>query len=238
LLVFFVSQAATRVPVMIWVQTRPSVQEVLKQQVWDWSFLFFAAFTAGLFEEGGRWLAFRYLVPPSDRSWGTALMLGAGHGGLESVLIGLVALGGLASYLAIVYLPPESFGAAKGQVEAARAQLAGMQGWEPLLGGWERCCALLLHLAWTVLVLQAFLRGPVWWWYAVGAHTLVDFTSIGLMRVAQKQWGPQVGMGLMEALAAVYAALGVWIIFALRPRTKAVAPDGESAGPAPETAAP
>jgi hypothetical protein len=59
------------------------------------------------------------------------------------------------------------------QVEAARQQFAGQRGWEPLLGAWERLGALLIQLALTVLVLQAFLRGRRWWWYALAAHTVV-----------------------------------------------------------------
>ncbi len=239
-LVFLLSQAVTRVPAMIWFQTLPSVQAVLKQPVWSWLFFFFAAFTAGLFEEGGRWLAFRFLVPPGERSWRTALMLGAGHGGLESVLLGgLALLAALAFYLALVYLPPETFGAAKTQLEPLRAEFIGLQGWEPLLGAWERCCALLIQLALTVLVVQAFLRGRRrWWWYALGAHTLVDFTVIGLMSVVVKRWGTQVGAGLTEGLVGVFAVLSLWIIFALRPREKVVTRAEAPADPSPDPAQP
>ena len=87
-LVFLLSQGFTRIPAMVFLQTRPSVHVALQEPAWFWPFLLFAAFTAGLFEEGGRWLAFRFLVPPAERHWRTSLMLGAGHGGLESVGVG------------------------------------------------------------------------------------------------------------------------------------------------------
>jgi hypothetical protein len=125
LLVFLLSQGLTRVPAMLYFQTRPAVAEALKEPAWFWPFLVFAAFTAGLFEEGGRWLAFRWVVPPADRTWRNALMLGAGHGGLESIGIGLLTLLGLVGYLALALVPAESLGASSEQVEAARKQFAG-----------------------------------------------------------------------------------------------------------------
>jgi uncharacterized membrane protein YhfC len=215
-LVFLLSQGLTRVPAMLYFQTRPAVVEALKEPLWFWLFLLFAAFTAGLFEEGGRWIAFRWFVPPAERHWRTALMLGAGHGGLESVGIGLLALAGLVSYLVLALLPAESLGVPAAQVEAARKQFTSLQGWEPLLGAWERLGALAVQVAFTVLVLQAFLRGRRWWWYALAAHTLVDFTTVGLLRLAGSAWGQRPGLLLTEGLVAFYAALAVWLIAALR----------------------
>src|SRR6516165_3587724 len=183
-LVFLLFQGISRIPAMIYLQRLPAVASALQKPLWFWSFLLFAAFTAGLFEEGGRWLAFRWLVRPTERHWRTALMLGAGHGGLESIGVGFAVLGALATYLVATLLPPESFGANASQVEEARKQISASQGWEPLLGGFERLGALAIQLALTVMVLQSFLRGGRWWWYALAAHTLVDFTTVGLLRIA------------------------------------------------------
>jgi uncharacterized membrane protein YhfC len=143
-------------------------------------------------------------------------MLGAGHGGLESVGVGLAVLAALATYLAATLLPPESFGANTSQVEAARKQIAGSPGWEPLLGGWERLGALAIQMALTVMVLQAFLRGGRWWWYALGAHTLVDFTTVALLRIAGQAWGTQIGAVLTEVLVGVYGVVALWLIAKLR----------------------
>ena len=219
-LVFLFSQGVTRVPAMIYLQTRPVVVEALKEPLWFWTFLFFAAVTAGLFEEGGRWLAFRWLVPAGERRWRTALMLGAGHGGLESVSVGLLTLAGLIAYLAVTLLPQQSLGGQASQIEGVRKQFAGLQGWEPLLGGWERLGALVLQVALTVLVLQAFLRGARWWWYALAAHTLVDFTTVAVMHQAREAWKWGLGPAslLTEGLLTVYALVGAWLIAVLRPK--------------------
>jgi uncharacterized membrane protein YhfC len=231
-LVFLLFQGVTRIPVMIFVQTRPAVVQALQEPLWAWLFLLFAAATAGLFEEGGRWLAFRYLVPPAERHWRTALMLGAGHGGLESIAIGLLALAGLVGYLVVMLAPAESFGAAAAQIEEARKQFAQLRGWEPLLGGWERIGALTIQVALAVLVLQAFVRGRRWWWYALAAHTLVDFTSVAVPRLTAGLWGQQTGLLLAEGLVTVYALLALWIILALRRE-----PDGAALPPVAPTPA-
>jgi uncharacterized membrane protein YhfC len=219
-LVFLLSQVLTRIPALLFLQTRPPVQAALQEPARFWLFLSFAAFTAGLCEEGGRWLAFRFAVPPADRHWRTALMLGAGHGGLESVGIGLGVLAGLVAYLAVTRLPPEAVGGAA----QARAQFGSLAGWEPLLGAWERLGALAIQVALTVLVLQAFVRGRRWWWYALGAHTVVDFTTVAVLRLASGRWGRQAGMLCTEGLVAGYALLGLWLIAVLRPGPKAPAP--------------
>jgi uncharacterized membrane protein YhfC len=53
LLVFLLSQGVTRVPAMLYLQTRPAVKAALTEPGWFWPFLVFAALTAGLCEEGG-----------------------------------------------------------------------------------------------------------------------------------------------------------------------------------------
>jgi uncharacterized membrane protein YhfC len=217
-LVFLVSQVLTRIPALSLLQSLSAVREVAGDPRWFWPFLFVLAFTAGLFEEGGRWLAFRWFVPPAERSWRTALMLGAGHGGLESIGIGLLVLLALVNYVALMLLPAEMLGAPAEQVAAARATFAGMQGWEPLLGAWERVGTVIVHVGLTVLVVQSFSRGRRWWWYALAAHTLLDFGVIAVNRLATAAWGPAAGALLGEALVGVCALLSVWLIVALRPR--------------------
>jgi uncharacterized membrane protein YhfC len=105
---------------------------------------------AGVCEETARWVAYRWLVPYA-RSWPEGLMLGAGHGGAEAIILGLLA--GFALF---------------------QSAPAG-QGLMPLLGTAERIFALADHLALSVLVLQVFVGGR-WHWLviAIGWHALLD----------------------------------------------------------------
>jgi uncharacterized membrane protein YhfC len=183
--------------------------------------------SAGVFEEGARILAYRYLIRRS-RTWEEAVLFGAGHGGVEAILFGGVALVGLAQ--AIAYrgldlaqiLPPD-------RAAAAQAQLAAYWGgpwYMSLLGAVERASALCIQIALAVLVLQAFVRRrPAWAVAAVGWHTLVDAGAL----LALQAWGAVATEGLVALLAL--ASLGM--IAALRPTpphlpAEAIVPAGES----------
>lgn len=53
-------------------------------------FALYGALVAGIFEEGGRYIVFRQWLK-DKRSWKDALAYGIGHGGMESILLGLLS---------------------------------------------------------------------------------------------------------------------------------------------------
>ena len=185
---FLVFQVLTRIPVMVVIQRLPAVKEWLAEPVPFWSFLAIAAFTAGLFEEGGRWLALRFIVPPAERRLSTGLMLGAGHGGLEVLGVGLLQLIALISYVAL--------DADASRFDRRRRPTSssgqGAVCWPPRLGavvgGLGACLAMAIQIGLSVMVLNAFRRGPRWWWLALLTHTLVDFTSVAALKVGTISW--------------------------------------------------
>jgi hypothetical protein len=71
----------------------------------------------------------------------------------------------------------------------------------------------------------------------------VDFTTPAVLRLAAERGWAQAGMLLAEGLVGVYAVLAVWLIVALRPTPKEVAPppadpvpsgpEGQEPAPAP-----
>jgi uncharacterized membrane protein YhfC len=79
-LVFFVAQVVLRFPWQI-----PLARRIQSHPELMLRFLIFSALTAGIFEETGRWLGYRYLV--RERTPLTGVMMGLGHGGLESMLL-------------------------------------------------------------------------------------------------------------------------------------------------------
>jgi len=227
LLVFLLFQVLTRIPAMLALQSLPAVRQALQQPAFFWAFVGMASLTAGLFEEGGRWLAFRFVVPAQERNWNTALMLGAGHGGLEVFGVCLLQVSALAGYLAISLLPPETFAGYAQQVEQARAQFASLRGWEPLCGAWERLGALAIQVGLTVMVLQAFRRFG-WWWAALAAHTIVDFTAVAALKLLTPQLGTQSAMIATECLVTLYALAAIALIVRLRGREAGPAPPADS----------
>jgi uncharacterized membrane protein YhfC len=213
MLVFFLAQIATRIPLVQVIQAVFGAQ-IQSSPLITYSWFVVLALTAGVFEEVGRWLGYRYLIK-HDRTWRVGLMYGAGHGGLESMLlVGGLALLGLINVIALATtdfskmgLPPAQLA----QIEQARQQIAAMPWWMPLLGAYERFVTIFFHIALAILVLQVFVRGAwIWLIAAILLHALVDLATILL--------APRVGPVWTEVALTVLLPLSFGIIYYFRPK--------------------
>jgi uncharacterized membrane protein YhfC len=178
----------------------------------------FLGLSAGIFEEGARYLTFRYWAVQA-RSWGRGLMLGAGHGGVEAMLLGIVV--GF-NYLilarmrqgALLSLVPE------GQLPMVQAQIAAVFSvpWHlVLLGAVERLFALCFHLSASLLVMQVFIRRHIRWLFvAVLWHSLLNAVSV----FAVVTWNAYI----TELIVGVMALASLGIVFWLR-RPEPTEPD-------------
>jgi uncharacterized membrane protein YhfC len=213
-LIFLAFQMLTRVPLVQVGQVL--FQDALNESpVLTWVWIGLLALSAGLFEEVGRWVGYRWLFHPEQRRWREGAMYGLGHGGLESmVLIGGLSALSLAGLLALqgadalAQVPPE-------QREIVQAQLAALgeqPAWFPLLGAWERLSALALHVGLSLFVLRAFVQGGAGWvGVAVLIHAAVNFVAVALLRV--------LGAGVVGALTAEVSVMlmaGATLWFGLR----------------------
>lgn len=177
--------------------------------------------SAGLFEELARFGALRFWLRRA-RSWGEALMFGAGHGGIEAFLLGILVLVGF--FQALAYrgaeleslVPPEQLAAARLQLEAYWS----LPWPQALLGALERLLALCVHLALSVMVMRSLTHRRAWLVAAIGWHALVDAAAVASLR-----WLGAVGTELVVALLAL---VSLAIVYRLReiPRT--------AGGPVPE----
>lgn len=188
-------------------------QGILPMPPQTWRLLFFAllgGLSAGLFEECARYAGYRWWAREA-RSWAKGLLFGAGHGGVEALIIGVLVL---INYVVIVALrgaDPSILVPAE-QLQLAQAQIAAywsLPWYDTLLGAVERAFTIPAHLAMSVLVLQVFTRGQVrWLWLAIGWHTLLDAIAI----YAVQTWG----IYATEALLGGMALLSSGIILVLR----------------------
>lgn len=171
----------------------------------------FGGLSAGVFEEGARYVTYRFWAKDA-RTWGRGLMLGAGHGGVESLLLGVLAAISVASLwftannaVLLNALPAD-------QAELVRAQAAAVFDVPPYMGLMpvvERLATIPTHLALSLMVMQVFTRGRLrWLWLAILWHALLDATAV----ISAVTWGVVV----TEVLLVVLALAGVGIIFALR----------------------
>ncbi len=140
-----------------------------------WLYTFYGSLTAGLFEETGRFLAFRYLLKGQTQPI-TALSYGIGHGGAESILlIGFTMLANLVVLLLAMsgMSFPADFQAVVDTLLASSPVLY-------LWSGVERVTAMIVHLSNSVFVFAAVNRyGKPWLFYAaIGTHAAVNIITV------------------------------------------------------------
>lgn len=166
--------------------------------------------SAGVFEETARYLVLRFWRREA-RSWRQALMFGAGHGGVEAILLGIIVLLTLMQMIAYrgadlsTIVPAEQLELAQQQVEAYWAGPHALA----LLGAMERAFALCLHLSATVMVMRGITHDNRWWLAAaIGWHALIDASAVLSL--------PLLGPVATDAIVGVLALISVWIVLRLR----------------------
>jgi len=149
---------------------------------------------AGFSEEIARLLGYQYLARGAVTR-PHALMIGLGHGAVETIYTGVLAAGVGLSLLGYGAGRPDDAGAL---VSGALAEaLAGV-------------LPLAQHAALSWLVLQVFLRGEIGWLFgAIFLHAASEIMVVLL--------GPDAGWAL-AAWRAVVALIGLLIIATIQPR--------------------
>jgi uncharacterized membrane protein YhfC len=189
-----------------------------------------AGLSAGICEEGARWIVLTFFAKRT-RGWRAGLQYGAGHGGVEAIILGVLVLVGAISMIGLSAINPAQLGAP----ETSAGQLAAMQAdyWATppymfVIGGLERVFAIALQIAFASLVMRSVMRRqPVYLLAAILLHAAVDFWAV---------WGMQLfSIWVVEAGVALAALFGLWIIRRLREDEPMA--ELEPAAAAPRTAA-
>jgi len=188
----------------------------------------FLGLSAGLWEEWARYATYRWWAKTA-RSWSEGLMLGAGHGGIEAIILGVLVL---ATFVGMVVarsidlsqlVPPEQLLMIQQGIQTYWSS----PWYDTLLGALERATTLIFHLAASLLVLQAFVRRRIFWvWLAVGWHALLDASAV----YAAQTWG----IYATEAMLVAFALVNLGIIILLRPQE----PEASLTPPAPQEPVP
>ena len=161
---------------------------------------------AGICEEPMRWIAFKLLKKQGDTSR-AAVMLGLGHGGVESILVGLSVMN--AAIALIMWnsgnFPLEQLGP---QQQMQLLQLSSSPWYLPLLGAFERLVAITLHVSLSLIVwLGVRQRNFLYLLLAILWHTVVNFAAVFTLR----------GLGwsvfAVEGVMAVFGLLSAAIIY-------------------------
>lgn len=139
-----------------------------------WVYGLYGGLAAGVFEETGRFLAFRAVLR-SRKARITSLAYGIGHGGIEAFLIaGLTMASNLV--LGLIY---SHGGSIPSEIVPAVESLLTIPATMFLWSGFERLAAMALHMALSILVF-ASVRTNRRWLYpaAILIHAVVDFAAV------------------------------------------------------------
>jgi uncharacterized membrane protein YhfC len=170
----------------------------------------FLGVSAGIFEEGARYLAMRWWARKT-RSWRKGVLFGAGHGGAEAILFGAVTLYAFFQLAAIRnadlsrLFTANQLALAQSQVQAYWSATWYMS----MLGALERFFTIPCQIAMALLVMQVFTRKNIGWLFAaIGYHALID----GVAVVGQKF----LNSFSLEGVVGIFAVMSIAIIFLLR----------------------
>lgn len=220
---FFVPQIVIRTPILTWLATKEGFVSFAQSHLLLYALLM--AFTAGLFEMAGRLAAAKLMR--KKLTYQRALAAGLGHGSIEAILI--VGVTYIANLVLIVMIQTGGFDAliaqtaASGgdvsQLEATRATLA-QTSWVLFLGaGLERLLTLVCQAAMSMLVCYGVYTGHTvkGILLCLGFHTLLDSIA-GISMLSDTVLSQAAAYGIIYAILALLALLGLWILKTIRAR--------------------
>ena len=184
----------------------------------------FLGFSAALFEEGMRFIGYRYWAKDA-RSWGKAMMLGAGHGGIEAIILGILVAINTIMLIAwqndrfTVLIPSDQ----EPLIAAALDSFYSGPWYATIVGAVERFFTIIIHLSLSLMIMLAFVRRrPGWIAAAILWHAVVD--AIAVFSVSM--WGAYAA----ELLIALMSVVSLLFIL----RFKQPEPKEETPEPLPE----
>ncbi|MFO8191821.1 MAG: YhfC family glutamic-type intramembrane protease [Bacillota bacterium] len=204
--VFLVSQVFIRIPLlnaasgMAWYQQMAANLFLIA---------LFLSLTAGIFEEVGRYLGFRFFLK-KHLTWKNGVAFGIGHGGIEAiVLTGFSYINNLVySVLINTGAFTETIAPQVGSEMAAyiQNQLLNVPPYMFAVAGLERAFTIIIHIALSLVVIKALVeKRPVFIIYAILLHTIVNLPAVLI---------PGLGYNILlaELYLLVLAVLGWWFI--------------------------
>lgn len=143
------------------------------------AYALFGGLMAGLFEESGRYFAYRHLMK-KEQDYDSAFAYGVGHGGIEAIL--LVGFTYISNLMLIHTLQTGNINelvAATPELETVIQIFNTTPAFLYLIAGVERIFAIGLHLALSLLVFHAYqTKQKKYLFVSMGIHAFVNFGSV------------------------------------------------------------
>lgn len=209
---FAVTQILIRLPLLTFLQNQSWFLSFAQNHLFGYAFSL--AFTAGLFELGGRFAVAKLME--KKLTCRRALASGLGHGGIEAmVLIGMTYINNLIYIFMIntgsfdgILGQTAAMGLDTSQLELIRSQLIGTAPMMFALAGFERLLAMTGHTAMSMIVCYGVAHKKVLpcCLICLGIHTLIDLTA-GVSLVLPQNIAYPIIYTILTAMAAISIAL-------------------------------
>lgn len=178
-LTFIIFQLVLRIPLLQLLTLRyPNLVPEPQDTAALLLYAFFLSLTAALFEEGGRWLVFKFLLKKQP-SWQNAVGFGLGHGGSEAILLVGVNYIFHLLFLVLIKLDLNPFGGTMFYLlENSKAQLLQTPAYMFLLAGIERMFVIPAHIAFSILVVLSLAKSDYkYFLLALAGHFLLNLPT-------------------------------------------------------------
>ncbi len=182
-----------------------------------WLYGLYGGFMAGLFEETGRFVAFKFFLKKERENDCNGLMYGAGHGGFEAFYLLTLTMANNISYAMTINagqvdallasVPAESQGAMIGIIASLTETAPAMY----LVSIVERGAAVIAQLGLSVLVWFAVKKAKKIWLFplAIVLHMLLDLVAVVVNGLTQNIVLVEVLVWVMAFGIAVFAR-SIW----------------------------
>lgn len=204
-LIFLLFQAVSRIP-LITVLT-PYVAKMIDASpllfpLWG----VFLALTAGLFEEWGRYIGYRWLLKRAPKTWNTGVAYGLGHASIEAILlVGFSLTAVVIEVLVFSFTPIPA--AQQATVSQVIKTFTEQPDWYQLMAVWERIWTMIFHVAMSVLVLQNLRQKSLRFvWLAVLFHTIIDTCAVMFPHYIEGV----TGLFIVEIIVFIAGLLAFW----------------------------
>ena len=183
----FTLAQVVHIPLNNWLASIGLLPETANSGLPLWQTALIAGLTAGLCEELMRAAGYAVIqkIKPGWMRLSDAVMLGLGHGGIESMVFGgVLTAASIGALLPLIGVDLNILGLKPDQVTALRQQLNVLIAtpWIGVLPLVERIIAISAHIIFSLMVWKAFSgRGSLRWLYlplAILYHAAVDFAAV------------------------------------------------------------
>lgn len=174
-------------------------------------YILYGCLAAGLFEEGGRWVAFRYLIRGNDKK--EAITYGIGHGAIEMILVvGLTLFSTFIFAQSFLTLGIDGMteGLDASMVDMVKEMVVSVQVYgvnDVLLNLIERCSALLLHVSCSILVFFSVKEKKInYLVYAFLFHVVMNIPA-GMVQqsLITNVWIAEICIVIIACIAGIFA---------------------------------